>query len=635
VFKWALVLLFVLGVSSCASESITQKEGKEDDSSAPQASVIQRPSVKSESLSTASPVAATLPAPIAAPRAVDASVADSTWDGSPESVLKSRNHPIVGEAGMVVSDDETASRWGVEILKQGGNAMDAAVATAFALSVTRPHFGSLGGGGFMVYCPKVPEGASKGPSCTTIDYREQAPSQASRDMYLKEGKADTQLSQQGAKASGVPGVTAGLLYALEKYGSFSRAKILKRPIELALNGVALTPYGEATARENWSYFNDGLKRIVGCGKETLAPCNSGTRIVQADLAKVLSEIVKEGSSGFYEGWVAEKISSEMTKAGGFLTFQDLASYTPKERAPLSFQWNGLEIVTMPPPSSGGAILEQLLAYEERAYATKKFKYTSSLELHALTHAMKLAFLDRARFFGDPDFVKVDLDRLESPEYLTQRWETFDPAQAVPVLDPTPEPLDTPHTTHFSVVDKLGNAVSVTTTINEDYGSGFVPEGTGVVMNNEMDDFSSQPGVPNVFRLVGSEANSIAPKKRPLSTMSPTIVRDLNGQVRIVTGAAGGPTIVTSVFEILENRYRFKMSLPDAVAAPRFHHQWKPDVLKLERFGFSPETINALKSLGYSVEEVSGLAKTHSLERFPNQRVWGAPDPRGEGAAIAE
>jgi gamma-glutamyltranspeptidase/glutathione hydrolase len=531
---------------------------------------------------------------------------------------------------MVVADDRQAAEWGSEILRQGGNAVDAAVATAFAMSVTRPHLAALGGGGFLLFCP------AHSKNCHIIDYREKAPPAASRDMYVRDGKVRSDLSRVGPLASGVPGVTAGLLTALEKFGSLPRQKILSRPIELARNGIVFSTNTEKAAAPIWKHMNEEAKQVFGCGK-TDSSCTVGQQLKQPDLARVLESISKEGKKGFYEGWVARKIVDGIRNAGGIFTMEDLANYSAAERTPLQGRFAGMEIVTMPPPSSGGIALLQLLSYLERADRDGRLDqgYGSIPALHATAHAMTLAFADRAEYLGDPDFVKVPQQALLDQKYLDSRWQTFNSCKAD--FPPPGNSTDTEHlhTTHFSVIDREGNAVAITTTVNELFGSGFVPPGTGVVMNNEMDDFSASPGAPNLFGLVGSEANSIAPGKRPLSSMSPTIVRDSQGRNRIVVGAQGGPRIITSVFHTLLNRLRYGMSLPDAVAAARFHEQWKPTTLKIERFGFPHETLSALKKMGYTIEEVGHLGIVHALERFENGRTWGAPDPRSEGAAVAE
>lgn len=614
-----------------------------------------------------------------AARSAGKTVDSARWTGEVATEMESRFHPTVGAKGMVVADDREAAEWGAEVLRRGGNAIDAAVATAFAMSVTRPHHSSLGGGGFMVYCPKP--GAKGRTPCVALDYREEAPAAATRDMYIREGKARTDLSQNGALASGVPGVPAGLLAALEKYGSLPRQKLLTRPIALARDGFVFTGHEEAAAQDRWPHMNDEAKRLLGCdatGKQLgagsrapvpAAPCPANTRLRQPDLARVLEAISRSGAAGFYRGAVAEKLVAGLKASGGILTMQDLASYRPKWREPVRAEFRGMEVVSMPPPSAGGTVLLQMLGYAERADRQDAFSegYGSARAIHAITHGMALAFADRAKFFGDPDHWNVPVQGMLSAEYLDARWSSFDPAKANLPAEAGPLQLTRPagapalnaargagaaatteserldalawgegaHTTHFSVIDQEGNAVAITTTINDNYGSGFVPPGTGVMMNNEMDDFSIQPGVPNLFGLVGAEANAVAARKRPLSSMSPTVVRDAGGNARIVVGAAGGPRITTSVYLSILNRLAFGMSLPDAVNAARVHQQWRPVELRLERQAFGSDTRQKLMGLGYAIQDAASLAKVHALERFPNGRVWGVPDRRGEGAAAAQ
>lgn len=573
---------------------------------------------------------------------------------------ESRYRPEVGTRGMIVSDDRIASEYGAKILREGGNAIDAAVATAFALSVTRPHYASLGGGGFLVYCPAASKEkgtpASTRPACLTIDYREEAPAAATRDMYVTKATRGKDLSRNGALASGVPGVPAGLLLALEKYGTMSRQKVLSHPIRLAREGYRFTGNSEKAARARWDVMNAEAKRIFGCGK---GPCPPGETVRQPDLARTLEAISRKGKAGFYQGEVARKLARGIQQGGGVITEQDLARYQAKLRLPVTGNYRGMEVVSMPPPSAGGVVLLQMLGYAERADQQRAFEqgFGSARSLHALTHAMSLGFADRAYYFGDPEFARVPVEKLLSPDYLDRRWKSYDSGDAeIPagqgeiavggmrtevagrvgsLASPVASSEAGLHTTHFSVIDRHGGAVAITTTVNDNFGSGFVPPGTGVVMNNEMDDFSIEPGVPNMFGLVGAEANSIAPGKRPLSSMTPTIVRDRNGEVRLVLGAQGGPRITTSVFLALVNRLRFGMSLPDAVTAPRFHHQWKPADLFLEKHGFSPEVLSRLRDMGYSVQEKTDLARMQTLERLPDGRVWGFSDPRTEGAAVAE
>ncbi|MBM3381753.1 MAG: hypothetical protein FJY29_04850 [Betaproteobacteria bacterium] len=384
-------------------------------------------------------------------------------------------------------------------------------------------------------------------------------------------------------------------------------------------------------------MNPEAKLVFSCARENQEHCKVGDTLRQEDLARVLEAITKRGKRGFYEGVVAQKLVQGLRASGGIMSLKDLAQYAPAERIPVRGEFQNHEIITMPPPSSGGAVLVQMLEYMKRAGEQKLLNkgFASVDALRAQIHAMSLAFAERAEHMGDSDFWPVPLDILLSAQYLDERWKTFQPGKAnLPEGSgfQSPEKLQT---THFSVIDAEGNAVAVTVTVNGNFGSAFVPPGTGVVMNNQMDDFSTQPGVPNLFGLVGGEANAIAPNKRPLSSMSPTIVRSKNGVVKVVLGAAGGPRIITSVFQTVLNRLQFEMPLVDAVSAARIHHQWKPQTVRFERNGLPAETLEQLKALGYTLEASNGLAVIHALERTSDGRVVGVPDPRGEGFAAAE
>ncbi|MEY3903567.1 MAG: hypothetical protein RL189_2873 [Pseudomonadota bacterium] len=551
--------------------------------------------------------------------------------GPPESVRFARE----GARGMVVADDQQAAEWGAEILRKGGNAVDAAVATAFMMAVTRPHYAALGGGGFLVFCPAPQNG--RAADCKVIDFREKAPAAAHRDMYVKNGKADTQISQNGALASGVPGVTAGLLLALEKYGTRGHKQLLSEPIRAAQKGIRFSTNTEHALRGRWSAMNPEGKRIFSCGREPAEPCKVGDTLRQPELAGVLDAISKRGRKGFYEGSVAQKLVQGLSAEGGIISLKDLAQYQPAERIPVRGEFQDHEIITMPPPSSGGILLVQLFEYMKRAERQGLLKkgFASVDTLRAQIHAMSLAFADRAEHFGDRDFWPVPVEKLLSAKYLDERWQTFQPSKANLPEGAGFNANEKLQTTHFSVIDAAGNAVAVTETVNGNFGSAFVPQGTGVVMNNQMDDFSTQVGVPNLFGLVGGEANAIAPHKRPLSSMSPTIVRGKDGTVKLVLGAAGGPRIITSVFQTVLNRLQFDMPLVDAVGVARIHHQWKPPSVRYERNGLPQESVEQLRAFGYGIEAGNGLAVVHALERTASGRVIGVPDPRGEGFAAAE
>lgn len=537
----------------------------------------------------------------------------------------SRVRAKAGYKGMVVAEEPEASRWGTEILREGGNAIDAAVATALMLSVTRPNAGSLGGGGFMLYCPAKKE-------CDITDYREQAPDAAHSKLYIVDGKPRTDLSQTGALASGVPGVVAGLKTAHEKGGKLPWSKLFIGPIKKAREGILITPYLTRAIEERAEDFNPTAKK-AWLGRK------SGDIVKQPELAQVLESVRDNGKKGFYEGWVAQKIVQEVRKAGGILTKEDLQNYQVKKRQPLKGKYRGFEIVTMPPPSAGGTLILQMFKYMEYADQEKELDrgFGSVKAVHATAHAMSLAFADRAQWFGDPDFTKIPIGKLLSENYLKERWrESFHSSSANNPGGSGIDPADFPHTTHFSVMDRDGNAVAVTTTINDNFGSAFIPQGTGVFLNDEMDDFTIQPGVANMFGLQGSEANAVQARKRPLSSMSPTMVRDSDGNNRIAVGAAGGPRITTGVFQIILNRLRYGMSLPDAMHAGRIHHQWRPERLRMEKTLFSPDVAEQLTRMGYAVEMARDLAHAHAVERDPvTRQVWGAADPRGEGDSVPQ
>jgi len=417
--------------------------------------------------------------------------------------------------------------------------------------------------------------------------------------------------------------------------------LLSRPIEVAVHGYPFTGHSENAALYRWKAMNDAARSIFGCRSRAtgnLEPCPPGAVIRQPDLAKVLELVSRFGRGGFYNSRVSKRIAAEVQKAGGILTAQDFLKYQARERTPITGRYRDTEIVSAPPPSAGGATIVEMFRYAQMAddQAELSQGYGAARTIHALAYGMSLAFADRAEYFGDPDQIKVPLSKLLSDDYLRARWKTFDASHAKQAPGSSYMiPSEGNHTTSFAVMDADGNAVSVTTTINDDFGSGFVAPGTGIVMNDEMDDFSAQPGVPNMYGLVGSQADAIAPLKRPLSSMSPTIVRDLSGNARIAIGAQGGPRITTAVFQALIDRLRFGMSLEDALQVPRFHEQWKPDLLTVESNGFGADTIQKLKAMGWKIEEESALGRMAAIERFPNGRTWGVVDHRTEGSAVAE
>ena len=536
--------------------------------------------------------------------------------------------PVRAKNGMVVSADLLASNVGVRILQQGGNAVDAAVAVGFALAVTFPGAGNIGGGGFMVI--RMADGRT-----TTFDYREKAPSAARKDMFLDaKGNFVPERSQDGYLSSGVPGSVAGLLLALEKFGSVSRQKAMQPAIDLAARGFRLGPeFTDELKSElrELSKYPSTRKLFTNDGK----PLEQGIVFVQKDLARTLQRIQKLGRDGFYKGRTADLIAAEMKRGGGLISLEDLNSYQAVERPPVRGSYHGYDVISMGPPSSGGMVLIEMLNLLA-PYHISKYGFGSSKTIALMTEAMKLAYADRAEFMGDADFYPVPVNRLISREYADERRSLLDTMRATPSLQISHGAIpakEGTHTTHYSVVDKWGNAVSVTTTINSWYGSKIVVDGAGFFLNNEMDDFASKPGAPNQFGLVGGEANSVQPNKRMLSAMTPTIVLKDN-QPYLVLGSPGGSTIITSVLQVLVNVLDHHMNVAEANDAPRFHHQWLPDTLLFEKFGFSRDVVENLEKRGYAVRQRGGtLGRVEAiLIDRANGYLFGSTDPRGYGAA---
>ena len=535
----------------------------------------------------------------------------------------SAREPVRARRAMVVAQEPLAADTGVAVLKAGGNAVDAAVAVAFALAVTHPRAGNLGGGGFMLV--RLADGRS-----TFIDFRERAPLSATRNMYLdKDGKA-TNESVVGWRAAGVPGTVAGLEYAHRKLGSKPWAELLKPAIEFAAQGVALS-YGEAKNmcdnRTLLEQFAES-KRIFLKGD---ACFEAGERLLQPELAAVLGRISSEGAKDFYTGRTAAILAEESKKAGGEITLADLAGYQVHERVPLSGRYRGFDILTAPPPSSGGvAMLEMMAMLEGSGY--EKSGAGSAAASHYLAEVMRRAYADRAQFLGDPDFVKIPVRGLTRKEYAAKLRATIDAERATPssvVRAGDPAPYESSETTHFNVVDEHGNAVALTYTINSLYGNGVTVPRLGFLLNNEMDDFAARPGEPNLFGLVQGEANAIEPRKTPLSSMTPTIItRD--GKLFMVVGAPGGARIINGVAQVIFNVLDFGMNVQEAIDQPRLHHQWLPDTLYLER-GFSPDTKALLEKRGHKLRETGGVA---SVEAILVDGGWlqGAANGRSSGKA---
>jgi len=539
------------------------------------------------------------------------------------------NHAVVAEHGMVVAQEKTAADVGADVLRRGGNAVDAAVATGFAMAVTYPRAGNIGGGGFMViHSADHHEDAA-------IDYRETAPGATTPGIFLgADGKPDISKSRDSALGIGVPGTVAGLTLALEKYGSgkFTLSDLLQPAIDLARDGIVVTD-DTADTLPDW---HRRLARWPASAKIFIRPdgtsLREGDRLVQTDLAATLSAIAEHGPRGFYEGPVAEKLVKAIGDAGGIMTSDDLRAYRAVVRAPVRGTYRGFDVVSMPQPSSGGIVLLETLNILE-GFRMGEMKQGSAPSLHVMIEAMKRAYADRARYLGDPDFVSAPVATLISKDYAARQRASIDLQRATPwtdALSATP-PREGSNTTHFSVADSMGNAVSNTYTLNFSYGVGLVAEGTGVLLNNELDDFTAAPGASNAYGLVGFEANLPGPGKRPLSSMSPTIVLKDNRPV-LVTGSPGGSRIISTVLQVIVNVLDYEMDIAAAVAAPRLHHQWLPDEVRMER-GFAEETLAALRADGHHLVVPLGQTSANSIALTANAMI-GAPDRRTRGATAA-
>ena len=547
--------------------------------------------------------------------------------GQPILSAQSRLLPVLAQNGMVSSQERRASEIGVEILKRGGNAVDAAVATGFALAVTLPRAGNLGGGGFMlVHLAKTGE-------TIAIDYRETAPAAATRDMFLdSKGDPDPEKSRNSGLSVGVPGTVRGLALALERYGSgkFTLANLVEPAARLAREGIAV----EEDLADSLPAVTPKFARFPASAAIFLKDGKAlrhGDRLVQTDLATTLEAIRQQGPEAFYAGRIAVQIAQSVRNAGGVMTEADLAAYKPVLRPVVRGSYRGYEIASMPPPSSGGVHLVQILNILE-GFDLKAMGAGSAAHLHTLAEAMKPAYADRATFLGDPDRVKIPVKGLTSKKYAEAQRAGIDPlrarkAEALKSGDPLPYESD--QTTHFSVVDREGNAVSNTYTLNFSYGMGMVAAGTGVLMNNEMDDFSAKTGAQNAYGLVGGDTNSVHPGARPLSSMTPTFLFK-DGKLVMVTGSPGGSRIITTVLQVITNVVDFGMNIAEAVAAPRIHHQWRPDAMMIET-GLSPDTLRILSDRGHEVRlgTTSGSATSILMTR---EGITGASDPRQRGTA---
>ncbi len=534
-------------------------------------------------------------------------------------------HPVFAENGMVASQEATATRIGVDILKRGGNAIDAGVAVGFALAVTLPRAGALGGGGFMMV-----HHAETGET-VAIDYREMAPAAAHRDMYLDAaGEVDTQLARYTHHAAGVPGAVAGLAHVLDRYGTLPLAEVLAPAIRLAERGILVTQDLSGSLESRRERLQRWPATAAIFYHEDGRPYRPGERLIQVDLAWSLRQIAAHGADAFYKGAIAERIAADMAAHGGPMTLEDLAAYRVAVRAPVRGTYRGYEIASMPPPSSGGVHLVQILNLLED-YPLASLGHNGAEALHLMAESMKLAYADRSQHLGDPDFWPVPVAGLISKAYAESLRATIDPARARPAAEIAagdPTPYESPETTHYSVMDRWGNVVSNTYTINFGYGSGIVAAGTGILLNNEMDDFSAKPGVPNAYGLLGGDANSVAPAKRPLSSMTPTILFK-DGKPLLATGSPGGSRIITTTLQIILNVVDHGMNIAAATAAPRVHHQWLPDELRVEA-GLSPDTIALLESKGHKVVVKNAMGSTQSILRA-DEGFYGASDPRRQGA----
>jgi gamma-glutamyltranspeptidase / glutathione hydrolase len=531
--------------------------------------------------------------------------------------------PVRAKHGMVVSREKHATTVGLNVLKSGGNAIDAAVAVGFALAVTHPSAGNIGGGGFMLI--RLADGRT-----TFLDFRERAPMAASRDMYIDSatGKA-TQDSRLGYRASGIPGTVRGLEYANQKYGKKQFAELVHPAVELASQGFPVS-YGLASslrATSALAQFPESNRIFLNAGKFY----EPGDLLVQPDLAHTLERVERQGSRGFYEGETARLLAKDMAEHGGLITEEDMRRYAVRELKPLTGSYHGYTIVSAPPPSSGGVGVLQMLGMLDTTGYEKGGAGSASV-VHYMTEAMRRYFADRSEHLADPDFFKVPLTSLLDPRYIARQRASIDPERATPSKDIKAAVFngkESNETTHYTIADAEGNIVCVTYTLNGGYGSKVTATSLGFLLNNEMDDFASKPGEPNMYGLIQGEGNAIAPGKTPLSAMTPTIVLK-DGKPVLALGSPGGPTIINTVLEVIVNVLDFGMNVQDAVNWPRFHHQWLPDELRMEP-GYSPDTIALLEKRGYNVRRVNAQGEVAAIH-WGNGWLEGAPDPRTEATA---
>jgi gamma-glutamyltranspeptidase/glutathione hydrolase len=557
----------------------------------------------------------TSPQPGASPAAQAAAPAAPWWFQAPPA-------PLVAKHGAVSSVSGIASRVGADVLKRGGNAVDAAIAVALALAVVYPEAGNIGGGGFMVV--RTADGKT-----AALDYRETAPAKASRNMYLDAQGNMTDKSLVGGLASGVPGTVAGMAAAHKRYGKLKWAELVAPAIKLAADGFVVNQYLASSlgrAEGLLTKFPESARVFRPSGRLPRA----GETFRQPDLAATLRAISAAGADGFYKGRVAQAIAADQAANGGIITTADLAGYKAVWRDPVAFTYRGYKVISMPPPSSGGVTLAEIMNIVE-GYDLKAAGWHSPRHLHLMIEAERRAYADRNAYLGDPDFVKGQpLATLMSKAYAAKRRATIRPDKATPEFNTKPGLGESTETTHFSVVDRWGNAVSNTYTLNGNYGSGVVARGTGVLMNNEMDDFAAKPGTPNLFGLVQGEKNAIAPGKRMLSSMSPSLVLDLKGQLFMAVGSPGGSTIITSVFQVISNVVDFGLPLNWAVCMPRVHHQGLPDTLQYEVGGLPARSLDALHKMGHATVPRERIGDVEAILRRPDGTLEAVADPRRQG-----
>ena len=543
---------------------------------------------------------------------------------NPLKEQKERTYGFIADSAMVVSAREEASKIGAEIMRQGGNAFDAMIATDLALVASYPFAGSIGGGGFMVY--RLNDG-----STGAIDYRERAPLAATEDMYLDaDGNVIENKSLLGAMAIGVPGTIAGLFEIHKKLGSMPMEKLIEPAAQLAEKGVVVTENQARRLNYARQYFEKANNKIIYLDKEWKA----GDTIRYPGLAATYRRIQQNGKDEFYKGKTAEILVDYVKQLGGIITMEDLAAYQATWREPISFSYDNLKVISMSPPSSGGVCMAQILKSIE-PYHIEQYGHNSVKYIQLITEAERRAYADRSYFLGDPDFVKIPIDSLIDKGYLSKRMKNFSWQQATPsatIQHGQIAGYESNETTHYSIVDPYGNAVSVTATLNGAYGSKVFVEELGFFLNNEMDDFSIKPGVPNMFGLIGAKANAIAPGKRMLSSMTPTIV-EKNGKLSMVIGSPGGSTIITSVMQNIINVYEYSMTMQEAVSQPRFHHQWLPDDIKFET-SFDTLVFDPLRKLGYHIDlsEAPILGKVDAILILNDGKLEAGADPRGDDTA---